>query len=270
MDPHLVTTPKEQPEPRIAQVLFMDIVKYSALNLRQMHGAYYQLQDLVKNTEEYQQKKSDLVLRSSGDAMAIAFFDDPLAPIRCAIEVNRNLRRQTRIRLRTGIHSGVISRATDVTQQPDVIGDAINIAQRVASGGDPDHILLSQEMGNILISLGDWTDCISEIIQIQTKDRRLFVHNFFSDEFGNPNPPESQIAKVKTKPPESPGGSAGASHRDTGTTHQGREPEIFGSREVPPTQVNKPPLNRARYCGGCGLSLFPDSEWCPTCGTLNK
>ena len=263
MDPHLVTAPNEQPEPKIAQVLFIDIVKYSALNLREMRLAYYQLQDLVKNTAEYRKKKSDLVPRSSGDAVAIAFFNDPLAAIRCAIEVNSNIRRQTRIKLRSGIHSGVISRETDFTQQPDVIGEAINIAQRVASGGDPNHILLSQEMGNILISLGEWTDCISDVMQIQTKDRQLFVYNFFNNEFGNPNPPESQISKVKTKPPVSPGGSAGASY-------QSKDQKIFGSRKAPLTQSNKLPLNRARHCGGCGLTLFPDSLWCATCGTTNK
>lgn len=259
MDSHPVTTSNERPKPEIAQVLFMDIVRFTALEPREQVEAYYELQDLVRNTVECRRrKKSDVVFRSSGDSMAVTFFRDPLAPIRCAIEISRNIRRQASIQLRTGIHSDLIFRSTDLTKQPDVIGNAINIAQRVASGGDPNHILLSEDMGKILISLGDWKKCISEIIQIQVKDRQLFVYNFFSGEFGNPTHPASRILVGKTKPVVQ---TVGPPPTDS---------ETLGSRGTPPTQSNKLPRNRARDCLRCGMLLYPNCRSCEFCGALNE
>jgi hypothetical protein len=265
MDPHLVTTPKELPQAKIAQVLFMDVVEYTKLKMRDQFGVSQQLTDIVRNTAEYRLKEgSDSVIcRPVGDGMAVVFFADPSAPIRCAIEITSNVRRQPFIRLRMGIHSGPVFRHKDINQQPDVTGEGINIAQRVMDGGDANHILLSRAMADILIALGDWTDYISEIGLIEGKHGvRLFVYNFSSEEFGNTNPPTKRVSESKAKPlvRSAPASLSGDESKPAINN------EAFGRQGKTLTRANDLPRTHLRNCGRCGMLLHRDSTSCLHCG----
>src|SRR6266404_3523449 len=105
MDPHLTTNKDRLTQARLAQVLFMDVVAYTKLKMREQLGVNYQLQDIIRNTTEYHQKagSGSVICRPVGDGMAVVFFDDPSAPVRCAIEVTGQIRRQSSIQLRMGM-----------------------------------------------------------------------------------------------------------------------------------------------------------------------
>ncbi len=261
MDPPLVSTPNE-PEPKIAQVLFMDVVEYTKFKMRVQFGINNQLTDIVRHTAEYRlRERSDSVIcRPVGDGMAVVFFADPAAPIRCAIEITRNVRRQALIRLRIGIHSGPVFRNTDINQQPDVTGEGINIAQRVMDGGDPNHILLSRAMADILLALGDWDDYISEIGIMEVKHGvRLFVYNFSSDEFGNPASPSKRVTERKAKP-HLQSSRPSLSGIESASAIE-REPFRSPKRPLSPTPI--------RNCGWCGMLMSHDSASCIHCGAPN-
>src|SRR5438309_676020 len=116
MDPQLVTPPNEEPQPEMAHVLFMDVVGFTKIKkLSDQNLVSCQLTDVVCNTAEYRQngRIGSVICRSGGDSMALAFFGDPGAPARCAIEIARNISRQERIRLRMGLHSGPVVRRLD-------------------------------------------------------------------------------------------------------------------------------------------------------------
>jgi len=263
MDPHLVTDPKESPQPEIAHVLFMDVVGYGKLKMREQLAINSQLTEMVRNTSEYRRDKEtkSCICRPTGDGMAVVFFSSPTAPIFCAIELSRLIRRQDSIRLRMGIHSGPVFRHKDINQQPDVTGQGIIIAQRIMDIGDANHILLSQAMAEILLELGDWNDHILEIGPMVAKhDQRLLVYNFSSEDFGNPIAPRKPVSEAGTKPRVRSAGSSLKSDQSTSVING----EAPGNRRKP--FASDLPRTQFRNCGNCGMLLRGNSVSCLHCG----
>ena len=105
-----------------------------------------ELQELVRHTAEFQRAETsdELICLPRGDGMALVFFRDPVAPVRCALEVARTLESHPQIELRMGVHSGPVYRIEDINANKDVSGGGINMANRVMDCGDAGHILLSR------------------------------------------------------------------------------------------------------------------------------
>jgi hypothetical protein len=75
------------PSLEMAHVLFMDIVAYSALHMDRQQQLLHDLQEAVRNTSAFNraQAEDQLIRLPTGDGMALVFFRDPEAPVRCAI-----------------------------------------------------------------------------------------------------------------------------------------------------------------------------------------
>ena len=104
---------KPQPEPppssilEIAHVLFMDLVGYSTLTIDRQTSLLQQLQEIVRATPEFQraQAANRLIRLPTGDGMALVFFQDPIAPVQCALNIACALKSRPDIKLRIGIGS---------------------------------------------------------------------------------------------------------------------------------------------------------------------
>ena len=96
----------------MAHVLFMDIVAYSRLPMDQQEQALLHLQQAVRETQEFAraQASDQLIRLPTGDGMALVFLGDVEAPVRCALELHRILRRWPEMQLRMGIHTGPVYR----------------------------------------------------------------------------------------------------------------------------------------------------------------
>jgi Adenylate cyclase, family 3 (some proteins contain HAMP domain) len=75
------------------------------------------------------------------------FTKSPEEPVKCALEIARELKKNPELRVRMGIHSGPVKGVTDLSEQGNIAGAGINIAQRVMDCGDAGHILLSKRVG---------------------------------------------------------------------------------------------------------------------------
>src|SRR6476620_7430791 len=77
----------------IAHVLFMDIVAYSRLPMEEQSRLLIDLQSIVRDSTEFRraQERDQLLRLPTGDGMALIFFGDPEAPVRCAVEIGRAL-----------------------------------------------------------------------------------------------------------------------------------------------------------------------------------
>src|SRR5450432_2349773 len=121
--------------PEIAHVLFVDIVGYSKESTTAQSRLIGELNDLVNASPTYQEAKAKerVMPLATGDGMALLFFDDVFGPARCATEVARSL---SGIKVRMGIHSGLVQRQIDIAGSENVVGEGINSAQRVMDAGD--------------------------------------------------------------------------------------------------------------------------------------
>ena len=86
--------------------------------------------------------------------MALLFFQSPEEPVRCALDIRRELKNHPQIQVRMGIHSGPVNQVRDVNDTINVAGAGINVAQRVMDCGDAGHILVSKHVADDLPSIG--------------------------------------------------------------------------------------------------------------------
>ena len=158
----------------MAHVLFTDIVAYSRLPMDQQEKLLNHLQEAVRYTQEFAraQASDQLIRLPTGDGMALVFLGDVEAPVRCALELHRILRRWPEIHLRMGIHTGPVYRVEDINAARNVAGGGINIAQRVMDCGDAGHILISNTVADVLDQLSKWKPALHDLGEAEVKHGR--------------------------------------------------------------------------------------------------
>ena len=180
-------------ELEIAHVLFMDVVGYSKLLINEQKEILDELNEVVRATQQFKSAEAaeKLIRLPTGDGMALAFFTNPEAPVKCALEICDALKNHPRIQLRMGIHSGPVNRVTDVNDQTNVAGAGINIAQRIMDCGDAGHILLSQRIAEDLAQYSHWRDNLRDLGEFEVKHGvKIQITNLCTDQAGNPALPE--------------------------------------------------------------------------------
>ncbi|HEY2568031.1 MAG TPA: tetratricopeptide repeat protein [Candidatus Udaeobacter sp.] len=176
----------------IAHVLFIDIVGYSKLRTNEQSAQVEKLREIVRGTEQYRTAEAEgkLLRLPTGDGGALAFRNNPEAPVLCAEEIAKALNSHPEIRVRMGIHSGPVNEVTDLNEQANVAGAGINIAQRIMDCGDAGHILVSKHAAEDLEQYDQWHPYLHDLGECEAKHgERVRVVNFYNDEIGNPAVP---------------------------------------------------------------------------------
>ncbi len=177
----------------MAHVLFMDIVAYSRLPMDQQEQVLLHLQEAVRATQEFAraQASDQLIRLPTGDGMALVFLGDVEAPVRCALELQRILRRWPEMQVRMGIHTGPVYRVEDINAARNVAGGGINIAQRVMDCGDGGHILISKTVADVLEQVSTWKTALHDLGEAEGKHGvRVHLYNLYTDEAGSRELPQ--------------------------------------------------------------------------------
>src|SRR4030088_3472807 len=177
----------------IGHVLFIDVVGYSKLLIDDQRELQQQLNQIVRETEEFRAAEAagQLVRLPSGDGMALVFFTGPEAPVQCALEISEALQSYPQLRLRMGVNTGPVSGVADVNDRSNVAGAGINMAQRVMDFGDAGHILLSKRAAEDLVQYRQWKPHLHNLGEFEVKHGvKLSLVNFHNDKVGNPLIPQ--------------------------------------------------------------------------------
>src|SRR5215467_14952917 len=122
----------------IGHVLFVDIVGYSKLLINEQSAQLETLKKIVRGTDQFRLAEAErkLLRLPTGDGGALVFRTTPEAPVLCALEISKELKKHPELRVRMGIHSGPVSEVADLNEQANIAGAGINVAQRVMDCGD--------------------------------------------------------------------------------------------------------------------------------------
>src|SRR5215471_7603486 len=184
---------KKEIEFEIAHVLFLDVVGYSKLLVNEQRAVIEALNGAVREADEYREAESTghLIKVPTGDGMALVFNSTQEAPVECALEISRALKKYPSFRVRMGVHSGPVSGLMDLNQRANVAGAGINFAQRVMDCGDGGHILLSKRVAEDLAHYGHWRPHLHDLGECEVKHGlHLSIVNLYTEELGNPAVPE--------------------------------------------------------------------------------
>jgi eukaryotic-like serine/threonine-protein kinase len=176
----------------IGHVLFIDIVGYSKLLINQQSEQLETLKTIVRGTEQFKKAEAEgkLLRLPTGDGSALVFRTTPEAPVLCAMEIGKELKKHPELHVRMGIHSGPVNEITDLNEQANIAGAGINTAQRVMDCGDAGHILLSKHVAEDLEHYPRWQPYLHSLGECEVKHgHKVSLVNLYDDEIGNPATP---------------------------------------------------------------------------------
>src|ERR1700745_2512550 len=86
----------------IGHVLFIDIVGYSKLLITEQSEQIQKLKEIVRGAEQVRiaEAEGKLLRLPTGDGGALVFRTSPEAPVLCALEVSKELKRHPELRVR--------------------------------------------------------------------------------------------------------------------------------------------------------------------------
>src|SRR5213082_3499698 len=177
----------------IVHVLFLDIVGYSKRLTDEQQSLIDQLNQVVRSSTVFQKAEGAdrLIKITTGDGMALIFYNSPEQPVECALEISRELKRFPEMLVRMGVHSGPVSAVADLNDRTNAAGIGINVAQRVMDCGDAGHILLSKRVAEDLEQYGHWQPHLHDLGECEVKHGvRVHLVNLYTDELGNSEAPE--------------------------------------------------------------------------------
>jgi class 3 adenylate cyclase/Tfp pilus assembly protein PilF len=186
----------------IGHVLFIDIVGYSKLLITEQSEQIQKLKEIVRGTEQVRTAETEgkLLRLPTGDGGALVFRNSAEAPVLCALEVGKELKKHPQLRVRMGIHSGPVNEVTDLNAQANIAGAGINIAQRVMDCGDAGHILLSKRVADDLEQYSQWRPRLHNLGECEVKHGvRIQVVNLYTDNVGNSTIPTKLRRATKAR-----------------------------------------------------------------------
>jgi len=158
-------TPADNSRTLISSVLFLDIAGYSRLGVTDQIKLKQTFNDVLSAALADLDAQERVVI-DTGDGAAVAFLGDPERALFAALEVFDNV---GELPVRIGINMGPVHVSRDINGQENVIGDGINVAQRIMSFAQAGQLfvsrtfydtvqLLSREYATMFQAVGGRTD----------------------------------------------------------------------------------------------------------------
>ena len=141
----------------VGSVLFLDIVEYSKKSVSEQLKLKQRFNALLSQALEHIAPGERIIL-DTGDGAAINFLGDPeealfvAAALRDAIPGPED---SNHMPVRIGINLGPVRLMKDINGQLNIIGDGINVAQRVMSFSRPGQILASRSYYEVVSRLSE-------------------------------------------------------------------------------------------------------------------
>src|SRR5438309_3107173 len=143
----------------ICSVLFLDIVDYSLRSVAEQIALKKRFNAVL--TEAIAGVATDdRIILDTGDGAAVSFLGDPEDTLFAGMSLRDAVAGQDvtsgpQLQIRVGVNLGPVRLVKDIHGQPNIIGDGINVAQRVMSFAEPGQILVSRSYYDVMARLSE-------------------------------------------------------------------------------------------------------------------
>jgi class 3 adenylate cyclase len=140
----------------ICTVVFVDLVDYSRQPVARQVLVKRYLNEMI-NRALAQVAESDRLALDTGDGAALCFFGDPEDALFAAANLRQAVRTDPGpgVQIRIGINLGPTRIVRDLNGNRNLIGDGINVAQRVMGFAGPNQILVSRSFFEVVSRLSE-------------------------------------------------------------------------------------------------------------------
>lgn len=185
----------------VCSVLFLDIVEYSRMSVAEQLDYKQRFNDALSQALE-QVAARDRVVLDTGDGAAVTFLGDPEDALFAAMAF-RDATRVLPVRL--GMNLGPVRLMRDVNGQVNMIGDGINVAQRIMSFAVPNQLLASRSFYEVVSCLSRDYASLFQYEGART-DKHVRAHEVYA--VGGSIPATRRVAETALRT-AAPGGLSG-------------------------------------------------------------
>ncbi len=175
----------------ICSVVFIDIVEYTKksvneqIRLKERFNAI-----LIESIRDI--SINDRIILDTGDGAAIGFLGDPEDALFVAMSLRDALKDDRSdstpdLQVRMGVNLGPVKLLKDINNQQNLIGDGINVSQRIMSFAEPGQLLVSRSYFDIVSCLSQE---YAQLFQYQgaRADKHIREHDIYAVEHMGANP----------------------------------------------------------------------------------
>jgi len=188
----------------LSSVIFLDIVDYSEqpdsiqINLKERFKTL--LGEVLNRVAP-----DDRIMLDTGDGAAIALLGAPEEALFVVLAIHDVILKDNRhhadaLVVRAGVNLGPVRIVTDVNGHPNILGDGINVAQRVMSFAGPNQILVSRTYYEIVSRISSETLSLFSYSGIKT-DKHVREHEVYAIRTADGKGPPQAPAKVAQRQP---------------------------------------------------------------------
>ena len=167
----------------ICSIVFLDMIDYSIKPDAEQIDVKNQFNKLI-NFALKDVAQNDRIIVDTGDGAAIACSGSPEDALFIALAIRdeiikTNLSSKQPLFVRFGINLGTVRVMNDINSQPNIIGDGINVAQRIMSFAQPNQILVSRSYFEITSRLSQEIAQLFDYSGIK-QDKHVRDHEVYS------------------------------------------------------------------------------------------
>ncbi|MBI3716406.1 MAG: PEGA domain-containing protein [Betaproteobacteria bacterium] len=148
----------------IGSVVFIDIVGYSKKSVSEQISMKDRFTGLLTDSLKDIGPEQRIIL-DTGDGAALSFLGDPEDALFVGMHMRDMLKQMlaetdqtapmTELALRIGINLGPVKLIRDINGHPNIVGDGINVAQRIMSFAKPGQIVVSRSFFDVVSVISD-------------------------------------------------------------------------------------------------------------------
>lgn len=232
----------------MCSVLFLDIVEYS----RKPVADQIALKDRFNNYLSIAIRDvpmADRIILDTGDGAAINFLGDVEDALKAALSLRESLLSEDEnvahpLMVRMGINLGPVRLVRDINGQPNIVGDGINVAQRVMGFADVAQILVSRSYYDAVSRLSPQYAGMFHYQGSRT-DKHVREHEVYAIGY----PGDKTTLRSSFRPEDQRGSGEGSLGRALAGIHSGWQTAVAHYHSVQPWQ-------RFTYIGSAVIALL--------------
>ncbi len=125
---------------KLAAIMFADMTGFTAMMQEDEAKAKVLRNRQQKTLETLIPQHNGTIIQFFGDG-TLTIFDSAIDAVKCGIEIQKELQKEPKVKLRIGIHSGDV-----VYDKQGLYGDCVNLASRIESISVPGAVLISDKV----------------------------------------------------------------------------------------------------------------------------
>lgn len=163
----------------LGTIMFLDLVAYSKRSVDQQVALKTLFNELIAKAIDGVDASSRIML-DTGDGAAICFLGDPEEALVSARLLRDLLRHKynEKLSLRVGLHLGPVRMLKDINDRVNVVGDGINVAQRIMDFSSANQIMVSRAYFDVISRISDGADGLFEFLG-ERYDKHQRAHEIY-------------------------------------------------------------------------------------------